>query len=153
MNAIYHRLSTSMTNSKRNSFSLNLKTPEVATFLESDRLKADISKTAYLNDLLTVLSSLPAVLSAPDSPVLDEVKAFKQLLEDDVINKVPQYAVATRRHPVQMLLHLIEKGIAADEQLSSLTLREDKKVHVSRLSAKTQPELFGSPNYRTDTAA
>lgn len=142
-----------MTDPKRSSFSLNLKTPEVATFLESDRLKANVSKTAYLNDLLTVLSDLPAIFSPPDSSTLDELAAFKQLLEDDVINQIPQLAAATRRDPVQMLLYLVEKGIAADEQLNSLNLRVDKKAYIGRQLAKTQPELVGQSNYQTNIAA
>ena len=98
-----------MTNPKRNSFSLNLKTEKVEAFIELDRLKADVSKTTYLNDLLTILSDLSVTFSSPDSSMLDELAAFKQLLEDDLINQIPEYAVATRRNPVQMLLHLLRK--------------------------------------------
>ena len=142
-----------MTNPKRNSFSLNLKTEKVAAFLELDRLKADVSKTTYLNDLLAVLSDLSATFSSPNSSMLDELAAFKQLLGDDMINQIPQYAAATRRDPVQMLLHLVEKGIAADEQLNSLNLRAGKKADMGRIPAKPQTELGGQSNHQMDTAA
>ena len=142
-----------MTNPKRNSFSLNLKTEKVAAFLELDRLKADVSKTTYLNNLLVVLSDLSATFSPLNSSVLDELAAFKQLSEDDLISQIPQYAVATRRDPVQMLLHLVEKGIAADEQLNSLNLRAGKKADMGRIPANSQPELGGESNHQMDTAA
>ncbi|PZO22633.1 MAG: hypothetical protein DCF25_02395 [Leptolyngbya foveolarum] len=148
-----HQLSTAIANPKRSSFSLNLKTIEVAAFLESDRLKAGVSKTAYLNDLLAVLSNLPAIFSSSDSSMLDEIAAFKQLLEDDVINQIPQLAAATRRDPIQMLLYLVEKGIGADEQLNNLNLREGTKADINRSLATIHSELVGQSNDQMTIAA
>lgn len=113
--------------SERNTFSLNLKTPEVISFLESEKSQSSLSKTAYLNELLKALSGFPVIFSDPTGSMLDEIAAFRKLLNDDVMHQIPYLAAATRRDPVQMLLYLIEKGLEADEQLSNLSSLDVRK--------------------------
>lgn len=105
---------------KARPFSLNLKTKKVIDFLESEKVKSGISKNAYLNKLLEVLREFPIILSPPNSSMLDEIEAIKKMLCDDVAKQVSVLAAPSRRGPIQMLLHLAEKGTRLGEQPSVL---------------------------------
>ncbi|MFK8185195.1 MAG: hypothetical protein AB8B99_17625 [Phormidesmis sp.] len=116
-----------MSSKERNTFSLNLKTQKVVSFIEEEKSKASKSKTSFINELLECLADCSVVLTSQSdgSSMLDELDAMKTLLDDDVIQNIPYLASMTRRDPVQMLLHLVEKGIEADDQLSSIYNRGD----------------------------
>lgn len=103
----------------RNSFSLNLKTAKAIRFIELEKDKAGKSKTSFINGILERLADWPITLASDtESPcIFDEIEAVRELLNDDLIKKIPHFAALTRRNRVQMLLHLIEKGIEADDQL------------------------------------
>jgi hypothetical protein len=100
-------------------FNLKLKTEKARKFLESEGDRPDTSKTAYLNELLILLSEFPTVFSASSDSKLDELEACKLLLSDDVMTQIPRLAAASRREPVQMLLYLIEKGLESIESGAS----------------------------------
>ena len=138
---------------ERNTFSLNLKTQEVVDFLDSEKSKSGLTKTAYLNELLQALSGYPVIFSDPTGTMLDEMVAFRKLLNDDVMSKVPHLAAATRRDPVQMLLYLVEKGLEADEQLSSLIASDVRKSGDGKPLAAHPIELNGSLGSRSSAAA
>lgn len=125
-------------------FSLNLKTPEVSKFLESEKRKSALSKTGYLNELLSTLSSFPRILSKRRGSMLSELIALKQLLSDDVMSQIPHLAAATRRDPVQMLLHLVEKGLEADKQLAGV-----KPLARTKTSSAEKPLAAGRSNSST----
>ena len=111
-----------MSSKERNTFSLNLKTQKVVSFIASEKDKAGESKTSFINELLECLASWPIVLTAhtKSRSILDEIKAVRELLDDDLVKQIPRLAARSRRNPVQMLLYLIERGIEADEQLASI---------------------------------
>ena len=124
-----------MSNKERNTFSLNLKTQKVVSFISSEKDKTGESKTSFINELLECLSSWPVVLTAhtKNRSILGEVKAVKELLDDDLIKQIPGLAARSRRNPVQMLLYLIERGIEADAQLASM---QAQNVHELRAPAR-----------------
>lgn len=125
----------------RNTFSLNVKTENAANFIDTEKSKLNLSKTSFINDLLERLSSWSYILTSHtgQSSVLDELSAIEELLSDDVIKKIPQLAAITRRTPAQMILHLIERGIAADDQLAMLEA-EAAERRVSQLSDRRCPD-------------
>jgi hypothetical protein len=105
-----------MSDSQRKStFSLNLKSEKVIDFLESDSVRAGVSKTSYLNTLLSEMADLRVTLSEGGSSMLDEISALKELYDDRVMRWIPEMAAENRRKPVQMALHLMEKGIEVDK--------------------------------------
>lgn len=114
-----------MSSKERNTFSLNLKTQKVVSFIASEKDKAGESKTSFINELLECLASWSIVLTAHTGrrSILDEIKAVKDLLDDDLIKQIPRLAARSRRNPVQMLLYLIERGIEADEHLASIQVQ------------------------------
>ena len=100
-------------------FSLNLKTEKAASFVDLETDKSGKSKTSFMNDLFESLADWPTVLTShiEGSSIFDEIRAIRELLSDELMKKIPRYAKLTRRNCVQMILHLIEKGIEADDQL------------------------------------
>lgn len=124
-----------MSNKERNTFSLNLKTQKVVNFIDSEKNKAGESKTSFINELFENLADWPVVLTShmENPSILDEVKAVRALLSDAVVEKTPQFAARTRRDSVQMILHLLEVGIAADDQLTPTAARN---VYELRSSAQ-----------------
>ena len=124
-----------MSSKERNTFSLNLKTQKVVSFIALEKDKAGESKTSFINELLESLASWPIVLTAhtKSRSILGEIKAVRELLDDDLIKQIPRLAAHSRRNPVQMLLYLIERGIEADEQLASI---QPQNVHELKPSVK-----------------
>ena len=112
----------------KNSFNLNLKTDKAISFIDSEKTKTGDSKTSFINVVFENLADWPIVLAPCDenSSIIDEIKAVRELLNDDLIKKIPQFATLTRRNRVQMILHLVEKGIEADDQLK---LTDMQKVY------------------------
>ena len=109
----------------KNSFSLNLKTEKTTHFINSEKDKAGKSKTSFINGIFESLADWPILLAsnAENPCILDEIEAVRELLDDDLIKKIPHLATLTRRNRVQMLLHLIEKGIEADDQLKLVDMQ------------------------------
>ena len=133
----------------KNSFSLNLKTEKAIRFIDSEKDKAGKSKTSFINGILESLADWPIVLAsnAESSCIFDEIEAVRKLLDDDLIQKIPHFATLTRRDRVQMVLHLIEKGIEADEQIKPINMQRIYKLqaptaHADResLDSKTSTE-------------
>jgi len=96
-------------------FNLSLKTERARAFLQSESEKSGISRTAYINELLLLLSSFPTVFASESDSSLEELAACKTLLSDPLTSKVPELAASSRRDPAQMALYLMERGLGVVE--------------------------------------
>ena len=72
---------------------------------------AGISRTQYINRLLERILQMPRVLTS--GTALDELEAHSRLFEDEVLGRISAIAQKERRSIDQMLLHLVEIGLAA----------------------------------------
>ena len=139
---------------ERNTFGLNLKTQEVVDFIETETAKCAVSKTAFFNELLESLKDYPIVLSqAKENSLLSEVDAIKQLLNDDVMKRVPYLADVTRRDPVQMLLYLVERGIESDEQLANIHPPDHHGYCAQRSAGRRRSDAVASSKELDSSAA
>jgi len=136
-----------------NTFSLNLKTQKVVSFITSEKDKTGESKTSFINELLECLASWPIVLTAHtrSRSILHEIKAVKELLEDDLIKQIPRIAARSRRNPVQMLLYLIERGIDADKQLASTQTQNVYELKASDKHSDRRRSDRGTPSRELST--
>lgn len=121
-------------------FNLNLKTEEVSTFLKEEARKTKSSQTAYINDELLCLSELPNVFSAADASKLDELKAIKTFLNDELMHRMPELAARTRRDVVQMTLFLMERGL---QSLDTPLLSDHLIPHKAPVAPQTPQALDG----------
>lgn len=96
-------------------FNLSIKTSQVKNFLESESIKSGASRTAFINEVLFVLSECPDVFSSSTESSLKELEAFRTLISDKVMSNISELAATNRREPVQMALYLMEKGLEAIE--------------------------------------
>jgi hypothetical protein len=124
---------------KRSTFSLNLKSQKAIDFLESDKEKAGLTKTTYLNELILAMADLCITFSGEDGSTLDEILALKELLNDQLMRQIPELAIESRRTPVQMMLYLMQKGMEADNQ-SQVSVAELTSVE-SRVALNRQEKV------------
>lgn len=132
----------------KNTFSLNLKTQKVIDFINLEKNKAGESKTSFINRVLESIADWPTVLTTcpEECSILDEMEATRELLNDALMQKIPHFATLTRRSRVQMILHLVEKGIEADPQLKSVDVQK-----VYRFRVPTEPSERKNSDLETST--
>ncbi|KPQ33324.1 MAG: hypothetical protein HLUCCA11_19005 [Phormidesmis priestleyi Ana] len=92
------------------SFALNCNS-DVLEAIGREAKIAGVSRTQYINKLLENAVQMPKPLTSGTS--LEELKAHSRLFSDDVLNRIPAIAQKERRSTDQMLLHLVELGIAS----------------------------------------
>lgn len=92
------------------SFTLNCSS-DVLAAIGQEAKTAGISQTRYINSLLEKVVQMPKALTSGTS--LDELEAQSMLFGDDVLKEVAAIAQAERRSIDQMLLHLVERALAA----------------------------------------
>ena len=92
------------------SFALNCNS-DVLEAIAREAKAAGLSRTQYINKLLENAIQMPKPLTSGTS--LEELKAHSRLFSDDVLNRIPAIAHKERRSTDQMLLHLVELGIAS----------------------------------------
>jgi hypothetical protein len=87
--------------------------PSIMNLIGEEAEKIGISRTQYINEILSKVFSTPNILTSGTS--LDELQAYSRLFNDGVMSKIPAIADKERRSPDQMLLHLIELGMGKTE--------------------------------------
>lgn len=91
-------------------FALNCNSDVLET-IGREAKTAGLSRTQYINKLLENAIQMPKPLTSGTS--LEELKAHSRLFSDDVLDRIPAIAQKERRSTDQMLLHLVELGIAS----------------------------------------
>ena len=102
------------------SFTLNC-SPAVLEAISREAELLSVSRTRYINTLLEKTVHMPRVLTSGTS--LDELEACSKLFSDDVLQEISTLAQKERRSIDQMLLHLVEKGIATMNSSAKCTRR------------------------------
>lgn len=92
------------------SFTLNC-SPAVLEAIGRESELVGVSRTRYINMLLEKTVHMPKVLTSGTS--LDELEVYSKLFSDDALKEISTLARKERRSIDQMLLHLVETGIAA----------------------------------------
>ena len=92
------------------SFALNCNSDILEAISREAKIEG-VSRTQYINKLLENAVQMPKPLTSGTS--LEELKAHSRLFSDDVLNMIPAIAQKERRSTDQMLLHLVELGIAS----------------------------------------
>ena len=99
--------------------------PDVLEIVTKEASAAGVSRTQYINRLLENAVRMPKVLTLGSS--LEELEAHSRLFSDNVLDRIPTIAQRERRSIDQMLLHLVELGIAS---ISNEVVRSEDTVQI-----------------------